>query len=244
MTHLLAAMASNIYGPSETDIGDLEQFCADYPYCHPAHLLLAVALKKYGRDPGGDYERQALAYAVDRQFFLSVLKKHTKPARRFEKPEAPLQKPEAPLQRPEAPLPRPEAFDPGSVITASGPGHSLESQPTASLESETADGPDGGNNHEAPSLSEKQQKQQQIIDRFLEAEPRIVPAKNANYDMDQAREEPTADPDAMSETLAEVLANQGKHGQAIDIYEKLCLKYPEKSSYFAKKIETLKNGSA
>jgi hypothetical protein len=34
---------------------------------------------------------------------------------------------------------------------------------------------------------------------------------------------------------------QGKNSKAVSIYEKLCLKYPEKRVYFAAQIERLKN---
>lgn len=46
--------------------------------------------------------------------------------------------------------------------------------------------------------------------------------------------------DVMTETMAEVLAKQGKNAQAIDLYRKLSLLHPEKSVYFASRIEELK----
>ncbi|MFN5334147.1 MAG: hypothetical protein ACK5BV_03040 [Bacteroidota bacterium] len=42
-----------------------------------------------------------------------------------------------------------------------------------------------------------------------------------------------------TETMAEVLINQGKKKQAIAIYKKLSLLYPEKSSYFTTRISDL-----
>jgi hypothetical protein len=42
-----------------------------------------------------------------------------------------------------------------------------------------------------------------------------------------------------TETMAEVLINQGKKKQAIAIYKKLSLLYPEKSSYFTSRISDL-----
>ncbi len=48
------------------------------------------------------------------------------------------------------------------------------------------------------------------------------------------------DNEIASETLALVLSLQGHYEKAISMYERLCLQYPEKSSFFAAKIETLK----
>ncbi len=49
----------------------------------------------------------------------------------------------------------------------------------------------------------------------------------------------TKDSEIISETLAKVLAKQGKKVQAIEIYRKLSLKFPEKKAYFADLIENL-----
>lgn len=45
----------------------------------------------------------------------------------------------------------------------------------------------------------------------------------------------------VSETLAALLVKQERFGKAMDMYEKLSLKYPEKSHIFAAEIEKLKN---
>ncbi len=44
-----------------------------------------------------------------------------------------------------------------------------------------------------------------------------------------------------SETLAEILVEQGSIRKAINMYERLSLIFPEKSTFFAKRIEKLKN---
>jgi hypothetical protein len=52
------------------------------------------------------------------------------------------------------------------------------------------------------------------------------------------------DAEMMSETLADLLVWQGKTGKAIDMYEKLSLAFPDKRTYFAAKIETIKSNAA
>jgi len=50
------------------------------------------------------------------------------------------------------------------------------------------------------------------------------------------------DQDVITESMASVLAEQGKTSRAIEIYEKLSLQNPAKKAYFAAKINHLKAG--
>ena len=60
------------------------------------------------------------------------------------------------------------------------------------------------------------------------------------YDDDFAlRQEPPAAGEGISETYADLLAAQGYKDQAIEMYKRLMEKYPEKSGFFAAKIEAL-----
>ncbi len=49
--------------------------------------------------------------------------------------------------------------------------------------------------------------------------------------------------DVASESLAALLARQGHIHKAVEMYERLCLHFPEKSAYFAARIENLKKTS-
>lgn len=80
-----------------------------------------------------------------------------------------------------------------------------------------------------------------LIDNFLKNEPKIKPTNDKDYPEGDLSEESVADHNLVSETLAEIYAGQGKDQEAITMYEKLILKYPEKSSYFAIQIEKIKN---
>jgi hypothetical protein len=46
--------------------------------------------------------------------------------------------------------------------------------------------------------------------------------------------------DVISETLAKLYVKQGYRDRAIAMYERLCLAFPEKSTYFAAEIDKLK----
>jgi hypothetical protein len=60
---------------------------------------------------------------------------------------------------------------------------------------------------------------------------------------ESARKSIEENDDLISETLARLVAAQGKNDRAIKIYQKLMLKYPQKSSYFAAQIEKLRKES-
>ena len=90
-----------------------------------------------------------------------------------------------------------------------------------------------------PNDPEKQKKLD-IIDKFIEANPKIAPVKETTKppaNISKSTEEPTH---LMTETLAKVYLEQKKYTKAIQAYEILILKYPEKSSFFADRISDIK----
>lgn len=94
-------------------------------------------------------------------------------------------------------------------------------------------------NDEATMIAERKRRQQEIIDRFLEQNPRIE-ARGKDYpEGDIAAQSIEYKHDVVSETLAEILLQQGKKEEAAVIYNKLSLMFPEKSSYFAKKLKSI-----
>lgn len=93
---------------------------------------------------------------------------------------------------------------------------------------------------ESIEKEEAKTKKLEIIDRFIEANPKISPVKNAPVtSLNLERSEDTSY--LMTETLARVYLEQKKYNKAIQAYEILILKYPEKSIYFANLISDIKN---
>ncbi|MCF6140290.1 hypothetical protein L1S34_03225 [Flavobacterium sp. K77] len=89
-------------------------------------------------------------------------------------------------------------------------------------------------------LDPEKLKKLAIIDKFIETSPKISPVKQ-NSSPAVNIELPTADHSAlMTETLARVYLEQKKYQKAIQAYEILILKYPEKSSFFADRISDIK----
>jgi len=88
--------------------------------------------------------------------------------------------------------------------------------------------------------TKKQVNSEDIIDRFIQEDPRIKPKKTAFYSPTNMARISVTDSGIVSETLALIHVDQGSFQDAIDAYEKLILKNPKKRSYFASQIKILK----
>lgn len=85
--------------------------------------------------------------------------------------------------------------------------------------------------------------QSSIIENFIQKDPNIsraIPTNKKEASTDLAKDSVKPKNTFISENLAKINAKQGNISKALDIYEQLILKYPEKKTYFAKEIEKLK----
>lgn len=90
--------------------------------------------------------------------------------------------------------------------------------------------------------TEKKLSKAEIIDKFIIENPSISRPKQEFFNPISAAQESVIDQEnIVSETLAMIYEKQGYYEKAISIYEKLKLKYPEKSIIFAGQIKTLKD---
>ncbi len=80
-----------------------------------------------------------------------------------------------------------------------------------------------------------------LIERFIRDEPGVIPAdKLTSLKGDAAAGSIMESDSFITDTLAQIYVKQGLFAKAIYAYERLSLKYPEKSAYFAAQIEKIK----
>ncbi len=93
----------------------------------------------------------------------------------------------------------------------------------------------------SPKKTEKTLSKAEIIDKFIAENPSISRPKQEFFNPISAAQESIIDQEnIVSETLAMIYEKQGYFEKAISIYEKLKVKYPEKSIIFAGRIDLLK----
>ncbi|MDG1920237.1 MAG: hypothetical protein P8I75_03395 [Flavobacteriaceae bacterium] len=80
----------------------------------------------------------------------------------------------------------------------------------------------------------------ELIDSFLSKQGKIIPDKSATNKEDLSEKSWTASDELMTETLAKVFVKQKKYNNALEAYQILGLKYPEKNSFFADQIKEIK----
>jgi tetratricopeptide (TPR) repeat protein len=108
----------------------------------------------------------------------------------------------------------------------------VEAKDIKGLEEETA----------IPERSEtyKPFKQQDLIDKFIATNPKIQFNNKFEYEDPTGSWQETESETIFTESLAKIYIKQGQYAKALQIFEKLNLKYPEKSTYFADQIRFLK----
>ena len=85
----------------------------------------------------------------------------------------------------------------------------------------------------------ERKKKFKLIDEFISKNPKIKPSKVSTNTQNLAKEQLIQPEELMTETLARIYVEQKNYKKAIQSYKILCLKYPEKSSFFAIQIKAV-----
>jgi len=85
----------------------------------------------------------------------------------------------------------------------------------------------------------ERKKKFKLIDEFISKNPKLKPSKVSTNTHNLAKEQLIQPEELMTETLARIYVEQKNYKKAIQSYKILCLKYPEKSSFFANQIKAV-----
>jgi hypothetical protein len=213
-----------IHHPQRLDWGvrdDLRNLAERYPYCSSIQVLYTLLLLA-----GNDHEfnlqlKKSAAYATSRKKLKDLIDAFQIPAVLVPIPQKPI-----PATEP-GPVPVDEISDPSSILHPLSP---ITKATPSSIQHPLT-------NSEQP---ETPLSKEAIIEKFIRGKPRIsAPRATFFTPSESAIRSNTDDAVIVSETLARLYFEQGNIAKAIQVYNKLSLLFPEKSSYFAAQIKKL-----
>ena len=225
------------------DISELEALVNEYPYFTVAQVLLAVGMGRNDDERMMQQLRLAAAMAPDRNALRKLCSQL--PDEYVETQPETIEEPVAENEIiPEKTILIPE-IDLGGTSEDLNKEISLLEEKKKSLDELKAIIENKISELEkakkTPKKAEKKLSKAEIIDKFIAENPSISRPKQEFFNPISAAQESVIDQEnIVSETLAMIYENQGHFAKAISIYEKLKLKYPEKSIIFAGRINALK----
>lgn len=190
-------------------IPQLEATIKAFPYCQIPYSMLAKASSLAGTEKLEETRPRAAAYALSRVALQQLVESDN------ERYDATVDVDD--ILEPQI---APEPLDSDDILIST-----VEQQASAELQ-----------------RTEEQRRQQQIIQGFMKKNPRITRQDNnlepVSIDL-SGRLAGGTEGSIETEAFANILIRQGKIEKAIDVYQKLILKKPEKRNYFAKKLSEL-----
>lgn len=216
--HLLRLFHNPHHITSE-DVQALQDLLQEYPYFQAAYALLAKAAYERDQPSAGQTVQIAAVYATDRSY-LKALLENTAP---FSTPAL-------------GAVPIPLYL--GEKALSKAGGYALIHNHIKTIQQKA----------QQKITKQKSLAQLASIQAFLQRDvdfksqsPPSIPHEDLQVDLTQ--QSTAFHDDLATETLAQILGQQGKLQRALAIYEKLILKFPEKRTYFATLIEALKHPS-
>jgi len=211
----------NIQNPMQIgkrEIADMRISLQAFPYFTSMQLLFAKGLYNTDSISYNLQLRKAAAYAGNRRLLFHLITKNVKKVEQI--PEIKIEKKEK----------------------AQTPEKELEiGKPLEFTEKETHSFAEWLALTKNKKIERTEEKEEKLIDKFIETEPKISkPKREKFFSSEQSAKESLIENDEIvTETLARVYLEQAHYDKAIAAYEKLSLKFPQKSSFFAIQIKLI-----
>ncbi|MEZ4902911.1 MAG: hypothetical protein R2822_14735 [Spirosomataceae bacterium] len=253
---------------AEADIPYLQEATILYPYCQTLHILVAKAVTIHQPNLAENSIQKAAAYSLSRNNLRKLIQNEFEWSpnlqnRQFEnvliwpkdyQDTSVIATHSSPWKLPE--LPKIELEDLNTLLTqttqAKTPLPEIPPIDDTTLRENALQNEleQIGNVVIDPSQQDyreyQRQREMEIIDSFIENEARMRPIRANLNDLTNVEPEDLAKKrnldfkeNIVSEGMAKIMVRQGKIERAIEIYQQLMLKKPEKKAYFAEKIKDL-----
>jgi len=252
------------------DLAELEGLCKEYPWFSTAAIILLNSSKSHN-DPNFESLLKKLSISIpNRKYIQKTLHSKANPALRSIESEEVLENEEISVLDPQIvqfvdshavhetsgfdnildSLKDEELLDfsykPKNIVDANSPEETQQESEPIQDASETGNRQSfdhwisrlGGTIEETKTPPKKQE----IIESFIHSDPGVIRAdKETKLEGDIAKDSSEENEGFITDTLAKIYLKQGLYNKAIYAYEKLCLKYPEKSVYFVTQIEEIRS---
>ena len=214
-------LIANIQNPMQIgkpEIADMRISLQAFPYFTSMQLLFAKGLYNTDSISYNRQLRKAAAYAGDRKLLFRLITENVKEVEQIL--EIKIEKKEK-IQTPEKEL--------------------EIGKPLEFTEKETHSFSEWLALTKTKKIDRTKGKEENLIDKFVETEPRISKPKREEFfsPVQSAKESLIENDEIVTETLARVYLEQAHYDKAIAAYEKLSLKFPQKSSFFANQIKLI-----
>jgi len=222
-------LIENIQNPmniGKAEIADMRISLQAFPYFTSMQLLYAKGLYNTDSISYNSQLRKAAAYVGNRKLLFKLITENVKVAEEIiEKPTA--EKEMVKIEQ------KPETATPEKELEIG--------KPLEFTENETHSFAEWLALTKAKKIDRKQQSSENLIDKFIEQEPRISKLKREEFfsPVQSAEQSLIENDEIVTETLARVYLEQEHFDKAISAYEKLSLKYPQKNSFFANQIKLI-----
>ena len=189
----------------------LYQLLSEYPYFQSGQLLLSKGLLNTDSIRYNQQLKKAAAYSLDRKKLFNLIILQNKKTK------------DKDVNQQEIKLGEPLIFEKNEI-------HSFSKWLSLS------------NIKKIKRDTKQERGSNKIVDKFIENNPIINPLKKEQFFKPSAMAKTSLveNKELITPTLAKVYLEQGHYEKAILSYEKLCLKYPEKNSFFATQIKLIK----